>query len=271
MIIEIPPFTTLVWKNATVKDRYEKALREFERTLHKVELKMIKKGLRRCDVEHIIPEIMQEQLVMLHKMGFKFKPLSIVKRYSGFAHKHEYTNDIRQSMIFGVIGLNDYDLDLFAKAYYSGDHDTQGMLLGYPECCRKFFVKVWSEREYDPIYRIAMNTGMDGNGTVVGDPLLNITMRYAGARFCLFFPCSFKCEKAHDFAMNVLNLAMKENKKVVLRILELFAKEVTWSQVNGIIEVTVDDTLKIICGGYTDERQYVRFVPEYDPVGLIRK
>jgi len=271
MIVEIPPFTTLVWKNPKARDRYSAAIREFEIILHKVELLMIKKGLRRCDVEHILPEIMQEQLVMLYKMGFKFKPLAIVKRYSGFAHKHEYTSDIRQAMIFGVVGLKEEDLELFAKAYYSSDHDTQGMLLGYPKCCRDFFVKVWKEKEYDPIYRVALNTGIKKDGTVVGDPLLNVMLRYIGLRFCLFFPCSFKCPNAHNFAVNVLKLTWKVNKKVVERVLELFNKELIWSQVNGIIEVTVEDTLKIICGGYSDEKQFIRFIPEYNPIEVIKK
>jgi len=269
MRVEIEPFTCVVWKDREARERYQPVLSWFDEKRHKVELLMIKKGLRRCDVEHIYPHIMQEQLVQLHKAGLKFKPLEIVRRYQGFAHRHERATSLGDAMIFGVVGERVEDLDRFAEAYYRGDHYTQGELLGYPECCRKFFVDAWSAGEYDPIYLIAANTGIGRNHVVKGDPLLNVMVRYVGLRLIFFFPCSFRCENAREFALHVLDLMKKEDKGMLRTALEILSMPVTWSQVNGIIEVDVGDIFKIIAGGYTGEKQFIRFEPLYDPRGLV--
>jgi len=268
--VEIPPFTEVVWLSEDARERYEEAISRFERIYHKVELMSVVLGMRRCDVEHINPETMQQQLVLLHQAGLKFKALDLVKRYSGFAHKHERPVGLQDSMVFGVVGLDEEDLEIFAKAYYSGDHDTQGRLLGYPECCRRFFSRVWAQGHLDPIVEIAKSTGMSEEGVVRGDPLLNIMLRYAGVRVIPFMPCSFRCQNARMFALQFLRLLEREDPESTRLALELLSKPLRWSQVNGIIQVEVGDVMIIIAGGYTSERQEVKFIPEYDATTLVR-
>jgi len=265
--IYIPPFTTVVFENEEAKEEFSPILSEYEKIMTKVEFLLIGKGNRKVNVTHILPETMQEQLVLLNKAGLKFKAISLVKRYSGFAHFHETPSSIHDAMIFGVVGYEERYLEEFAKAYYSGDNATQGRLLGYPECCIQFFVDVWNKQEFDPIKIIALNTS--GSYEVEGDPLLNIMLRYAGVRVVPFIPHSFTCKEALKFADMVLDLAKKENKRVLKKGLELLSQKTLWTQVNGIIEVRVEGTMRIIAGGYSSEPQKVLFIPSYDASKLV--
>jgi len=267
--VDIPPFTTVVWRSRKAREEYEAAIEDYDRVYHKVELVLIKEGYRKCDVEHVYPETLQDQMVMMAMLGFKFRVLDFVRRYSGFAHKHERPTGAQDTMIFGVVAEDERYLEEYARAYHSGDHDAQGRLLGYPECCRRFFSEVWSRGEYDPILEIARRTGVGEDGMVRGDPLLNVMLRYVGVRVIPFLPCSFRCRRAREFALAALELLKREDRGALLRALELLSMPVRWSQVNGITQVEVGDVMVIVAGGYTAERQEVRFIPEYDPTGLV--
>jgi len=266
--IYMPPFVTIVFESEEAEKEFGSILSEYEKMMTKVEFLLIGKGDRKVNVTHVFPETMQEQLVLLNKAGLRFKALSFVKRYSGFAHYHENPTSISDAMIFGVVGYEERYLEEYAKAYYSNDDITQGRLLGYPECDIQFFDEVWKKQEFDPIKWIALNTS-GSTDDVKGDPLLNVMLRYSGVRAIPFLPHSFTCKEALKFADMVLDLAKKENKKVLKKGLELLSQKTLWTQINGIIEVKVGEIMRIIAGGYTSEPQKVLFIPSYDASKLV--
>ncbi|RLE97805.1 MAG: hypothetical protein DRJ96_02835 [Thermoprotei archaeon] len=269
MRVEIPPFTTIVWEGREARERYSPVLSWAERSLQHVELLLILAGKRRCDVYHVDPYHMMEQMIYLHRLGLKFRPLRLVRRFSGFAHKHEEPTGLHDALIFGVVGKREEDLLAFERAFRSCDDDAQGALLGYPECCREFFTKVWRAGELDPILAIAKATGMNGKGEVEGDPLLNVLIRYAGARVIPHLPCSFKCEPSRKFALTILSFLKRMDRGMTRRLLELLSKPVVWTQVNGIIEARVEGVFRVIAGGYDSGPQRVVFIPEYDASKLV--
>jgi len=72
-----------------------------------------------------------------------------------------------------------------------GLHDELGDALGYPACCRAFFVKATPTASHD--FLPALLAEHDNNSDTVYPYQNNICLRYAD--FCLLahFPCSLKC------------------------------------------------------------------------------
>ena len=72
-----------------------------------------------------------------------------------------------------------------AIAYLKQDDATVGDLLGYPPCCRAFFLKTWAAGALDTTAQMAGT----GNGPIE----CNILGRWMGVRFVPHLPCSWDC------------------------------------------------------------------------------
>jgi len=253
--VDVPPFTYFVPR---LSFDYS-VVSSIDRVLHLVELDMIDAGLRVCDVYHVSPRSMYEELREVFRRNLYFKPIDYVRAYSGFAHKHERPTSIDDTMVFGVVCLTKDYADEFEFYYRSGDHDNQGRLLGYPDCDRRFFVRYWGEGWLDLVYPQALATGMKDGVVEDYDPRLLTTMRYAGIRVLPYFACSFRCPKSIDMANEVEKLIRRRDSSVADAVVRLLSLPHRWSMVNGIIYVETQ-LFKIVAGGYLADRElYVKF------------
>jgi hypothetical protein len=87
------------------------------------------------------------------------------------------------------------DLDVFCHAYETGDDNTVGRLLGYPECCRAFFSRTWGGANVDTTWEM-LAPGLRADGPVES----NILGRWLGVRLVPHLPCSFNCTATVAFA-----------------------------------------------------------------------
>jgi hypothetical protein len=258
--VEMPPFTEVFFRSVEAYKKYNNMLPRIDWVGHLAEFKMIGRLGRRCNVIHITPENIHRDLEPVIKMGLKYKLFDTVKRYEGFAHRHEKPQDINEAMYFGAACISEEDVLRFERAYFQGDHDIQGELLGYPRCCRKAFMERWGRGELDQVLSPAIETEGYRSNTVRVDPIMDISMRYAGVRILNFFPHSYSCKEAFKYAEEMLRAMMEIDVKATIAALELLSKPHTWSQVNGIIEVDSPDII-IVAGGYKSEPEYVVIYP----------
>lgn len=115
------------------------------------------------------------------------------------------------------------------------NNDKIGELLGYPECCRKWFKHYWQDNQFlDDILAMYENS----NFSTQGPWQLNFFYRYMGARLVSHMPCSFNCEHSLEIADANFNL-MKELGYVeeAKWLEEIFNWPVRWSSLHGIAEV----------------------------------
>lgn len=73
-----------------------------------------------------------------------------------------------------------------------GWDDTVGAVLGYPDCCRRFFDGAWTAALEDHQGDVAPLT-LAASGEGPFDWRLNVFMRYFGAELASHFPCRFDC------------------------------------------------------------------------------
>ena len=81
------------------------------------------------------------------------------------------------------------------------DHYNTGLMLGYPECCVKFFVEEFKKGNHNPVHR-------------PNNPWTNMFLRDKDIVLLNHFPCSSKCEKSIDLAKKNLELIEKYDKEL---------------------------------------------------------
>ncbi|MEM2365686.1 MAG: DUF483 domain-containing protein [Nitrososphaerota archaeon] len=248
MSFEPEPFTRIIYRWG-VPPEYRLALEQSGSLVSNAEYQMVIRGYRKCDVVHIYPETMYEQLKKIESDNLYFIPIRRAKRVSGFAHKFYEPTKPSEVMVYGVVSKNYSDAKKFAEAHSGNvDHKKIGELLGYPECCIDFFCKHFPKGIYDLIPVI------EGEYEY---PELNIMIRYFGPRAIPFFPCSWSCKEAKKFAEKFLSLMREENEEITELMLELLSMPLRWSLNKSVIQV--DHLLFIgVANGFPMEKKVVK-------------
>jgi SAM-dependent methyltransferase len=123
-------------------------------------------------------------------------------------------------------------------------HDDMeiGALLGYPECCREFFKKVWVDWDHiDTTWHQACNTNRVDSGSVINvypDPACNVTLRYLGLRWVSHLPCSFKCEPTIAMVVDYIDVLKQQFPRECRTLSEALQWPVKWTALHGIAEIT---------------------------------
>jgi hypothetical protein len=250
-----------------------------------------------CDVYDFGPGNIMERLKKPVLDGLTFLPILISKMYGGYGHRHYVENRFTDdTFIYGVVakkledaitfhdaGVTDLKLRIRPQDWYSRypmqgvnlhmnptgiDHDVTGYLLGYPTCDRLFFEQTWlKDGCLDPMYEMAYNTSDSESGStkysikVSGNPMLNRLARYWGFNIIPFFPHSFDCAKAGDFADTFFNLMRERDQDAADACLEVLSMPMKWSMLNAVTTLEHPLFFGSANGYYLPEKVTVEWFP----------
>lgn len=168
------------------------------------------------------------------------------------------------------------------------DHNITGALLGYPSCDRDFFNKTWlKDGCLDPMFEMAMNTEgceiianphsiyesnfmgkhtvevtpIERHVKVSGNPMLNRLARYWGFNIIPFFPHSFDCPKAADFADTFFTLMRERDPEAADACLEVLSMPMKWSMLNAVTILEHPLFFGSANGYYRSEKVVVEWFP----------
>ena len=136
------------------------------------------------------------------------------------------------------------DVKRLVRAVEAADHETIGMMLGYPPCCTEFFRQVWVEGAMiDTTWPMAANsksTRPDATTIQVAGPWeANILWRWWGVRPVPSLPCSCECAGTISFARALCTVARENGQgETVDWMREILSWPVKWSSLHGIAEIT---------------------------------
>jgi hypothetical protein len=162
----------------------------------------------------------QNKLIMI-KSEFKVKPVE-QSIYSNKGIKSSI-ND-KEGMYFVYISKD--ELLAYRTAYFEikSDHFNLGRILGYPECCSRFFENQFPvQSKSDNNYEIpVLNNSSQGKYHFFN----NIFIR---DKFCLLshFPCSLSCEQSMKIAKNNLKMIKGNHPELAKVIVSELKKPVT--------------------------------------------
>lgn len=195
-----------------------------------IEWRSVSAGLRPCAFLQLYSDAYAERFEDWRKHGLQVVPLRMEEKTAGRYFLHVAVGAKRETK-------------LFKDAWMRNDHDELGKLLGYPECCRRFF-RYWFEEKHlnDPSWLIARNTtgavAQDSTVGVHGDARANILLRYCGLRAVPHLPCRFDCAASREFAERLLGLYPQLGyAEEATWLIEALDWPVEWSALHGIAEV----------------------------------
>jgi len=190
---------------------------------------MVKQGFRAAAVIHMDQHNMGELLARINKDKLVFTPLRTSGYYQGFAHRHKEVKLGDPFYWYGCLTKTWEDGQKFKKADTEGDHRTIGWLLGYPDCCTRYFTRVFP-LNYDPIW-------VGREGKLTGYPECNQMLRYFSARITSYLSCSPTCAATRKIGHVWLKVMSGINKCLTDDLVGLLSAEIIWSSYHGVVQV----------------------------------
>jgi len=126
--------------------------------------------------------------------------------------------------------------------------DAIGALLGFPECCRRFFGRIWIEEKYlDTTWPMAEETEWIDDDKlrdhrrlirVAGFDSCNILLRWLGVRAVPHLPCSFECPETVKVANEFAQVGRDHGFDDAIEwTAEMLSWPIEWSALHGIAEI----------------------------------
>lgn len=269
-----PEFSRLTFHNAAGREFWAPKIREAASSAHKNELVTVSLGMRQCATLHIPNWNASQYYRQLTDLGLLWKHLRAVgSGPGGFSHKaHPVPEDTVKFNWYTVVARTDEDLEAFAKAHEVNDHDTIGKMLGFPDCCREWFTKVWPTYR-DPIWQQAENSPQEAPQwpvgpmattlQVQGHPYCNSAMRYIGIRSMFHLPCSFNCEASIALGDQWFDIMRKHSPNAARWAGWMLSLPQRWDVLHGHAK-TVTPAFTIHAGSVEAAERYVVIMKGYD-------
>lgn len=221
MIKPLPEFTRVAWASAEARAVWEPRVRDASLALLSVEVESVRQGLRRCALQFT------KDTTDLRRFGeLPFAPVAPGRC---------------------VVARSDGDKAEFLRAWHGRDDITVGALLGFPECCTKFFHEVWNVQGLRDTTLAMAGTPGSARGNILG--------RWLGVRYVPHLPCSWACEETAQMAKTWEPLWPQQALDTMQALLNWPA---LYSALHGIAIVTFP-ALKVVTNtDYTRDEQTIR-------------
>lgn len=129
-----------------------------------------------------------------------------------------------------------------------------GKLLGYPDCCVKFFNRWWDkEKLIDLTWPAWQNSNKYSN-------TCNVMLRYLGLRAIHHLPCSFSCIESNIIAHRNWQKFKETYPEQADNLRDILQWPLHWSAVNGIVEIKFPLGKIIARTDYYDTKKEIEFV-----------
>jgi len=282
---DMPPFARIQYVTAGVKNEWEPRVARAAKAYYDLELLTVKHGVRACTTRHVSPQNLEYDLQNFARHGLVWLPIQRVGSYQGFAHKHPPVQEGRPWAWYGVVARTMEDALKFVEASTTKfDHDVLGQLLGYPDCCRKFFNEVWGAGYIDPIWQQAGGDleHMIQHEVTEGQEMVHFSssvshltvsmLRYIGVRIVPHIPCSVGCKHSEHIAQAWFEVGEKEEVEGLRDLVALLTLPTEWDCLRGIAVVSTP-LFKIQTNSMTTTKRYIvrkdgEWYPEEAPSGL---
>lgn len=256
----LPDFTRLAWTSDSAREAWAPRLQSITTAWAEIEWRAVLAGARTCAVTMVTPEAFMEDGARWAQAGLGCLPIEMVgasgQPYSATSTPVEAGRPFLYRFVLG----RPEDLVTFKAAWDEADQAAIGTLLGYPECCREFFRRVWvDDAMVDTTWPMGAAKGSqteEGVFEVEGPWQANILWRWMGARAVPHLPCSFDCPATVEFADRLVAVGRESGFGEELDWLEeVLSWPAQWSALHGIAEIKTP-VLKVVTRTDATARRY---------------
>ena len=266
---DLDGFRREIWLNRRAKEEWGSVLLEAASLLQDMEVESVARGQRPCSWQTIGEEDYPRFQREWESKGLVSAVIRRVGQFEGFTNKHYPVREGEPAMVCCILSKSMSDLEAFKKAVEEQDDYTQGILLGYPECCCRFFRDVWLKGYHDPIWQAALNSSVIHRDShyirMRPHELSNPILRFLGIRIAFHIPCSFDCQKTIEIAKERLEMTKGFNPGLVEKIMQLLRMPMSWDCYHGIALIRTPIIYAVVPSCGSVERFVVEFEGDYIP------
>lgn len=233
----LPDFCRVGWASEAARQRWAPVIEQIGRLWQTLEVESVRIAMRRVGLVPLGHGCAHEIFGGLESAPlYRFSPRSM------YVSERKSTIDGGDVTVHAVGTKR--DVEDAVHAFTRQQDDVLGRLLGYPECCIRFFQEVWiGQRHIDTTWPMALGSMPDGTPEVrefeaASTPHTNMLLRWLGVRPVFHLPCSFQCAETWRVAEEIKALAIRIGQHDVIESLyDMLRWPVQWSALHGIAEV----------------------------------
>ncbi len=245
----LPEWTRVIWTTPAAREKWETILHDITSAWTRIEKWAVVDGARDSCLTMIEPERLPELSRWATRQGLLVLPMGQV----GLSDQYSASSmpiAAGRPWQYRVVLCRPEHRGAWFEAWDTATTNDEviGQLLGFPECCRRFFEKVWIEEKYlDTTWPMAESTAwIDDNELreqrrligVGGHDACNILWRWMGVRAVAHLPCSFDCKATVDVAKMFRQVAIDFDRGEWMDLTEeILSWPVEWSALHGIAEI----------------------------------
>jgi hypothetical protein len=237
---EWPPRIT--WSSPRAREVWDPRISSVSTAWLKVERDSVIQGIRAGALQHVTPENLPTLIQELAPHGLIALPLGKSPRADGYQSASRALND-GEPWDYRVAITRPQHAAEWSRAWAANDDDTIGALLGTPECCRRFFERVWKTKRWIdttiPMCRDlsekSTQTSDNAHGIANIPPGVNMLWRWLGVRPVSHLPCSFQCVESLALAHKCRQI-LPETERAWMD--EILSWPVRYTSLHGIAEIT---------------------------------
>lgn len=272
-----------MYAGARAREIWAPRINAFNSKWERLEWLTVAEGIRSGALTFCRPEDLPKKTRELRKYGLEIVTLNVSGSGTQYtASSSPVVAGKAWNYRVGICKQGEADAWVNAWGEDSPDNELVGQLLGYPDCCRHFFERIWvAERWVDTTWPMAENTGAGMSRLTFQDaealmihgalgPEANILGRWLGIRYVPWLPCAFDCKRTIALATEFSAVAQDAGLwEAMAPALELLNAPIEWSALHGCGELKFP-VLKIsFRTDATAEKYVVRFTGEAELEGAV--
>lgn len=278
----MPSSCRIQFVSQQAKEVWESKLALANECYKKLEWMTVKNGLRKCATALIKDDSIPASSRWYASHGLILLPVFATKQTkNGHTHKAIPPKPGEKANWFCVVSRSIEDAYTWLEADKINDHETKGILLGYPKCCRDFFTETWNNGYIDPTWQQAENSSPEIIKNTRNQFIrlsknapweISTMLRYIGIRAVSHIPCSHDCNNSLNIAKDWIQLGEELKLEGLDELKELLQTSVEWNASHGIAYITTP-IFKIEVDSVTCPSPYIvqkegTFVPDEKARGL---
>lgn len=227
----LPEWTRIIWNSNDAKLVWESRITKISNAFLSIEKNTVLQGMKPSWLTSMTEVEYKETVDSLQNTDFVLYILNKIPVTNSYTSSSQsYVEG--QPYNYRVVLTHRNNLEDWKTAWINNDNLTIGRLLGFPECCQKFFQKYWVDQKF-----LDTSWPMSLNGTQ-GPKECNILLRWLGVRAVSHLPCSFDCKETYDIARTNIEWAIDNGYSQEMEWLEeMLDWPVQWSTLHGIAEI----------------------------------
>lgn len=266
---ELDGFMRMVWLNKRAKENWSSVISSANTLVHEMEVESVIRNQRPCAWVTIDEKVYLQARADWESKGLKSLVLRKVGQFQGFANRVIPPRPNEPGMFCCIVSKSMDKLAAFKDAVSRADDYTQGILLGYSECCARFFVDIWLKGYHDPIWQEALNSQIINQTScyvrIKPHPLSNTMLRFAGVRAGFHIPCSFNCQETIRISEERFALAREFDSGLVEKMEKLLRMPTSWDCYHGVAVVRTPIFYLIVPSCASVDRYVVEVEGDYIP------